>query len=105
VEDVIRLHAFELSMQRPVPQQRLQIASKLESALNRPMNARFYEGSDLPRQAAHLLWGITKAHAFIDGNKRTAWIATQYFLDLHGFLIDQDYQGAFPVVIGVAENQ
>lgn len=28
--------------------------------------------------------GVCQAHAFFDGNKRTAWLATVAFLDLNG---------------------
>jgi death on curing protein len=57
--------------------------------LNRPRLRRFYEGEevDLAALAATLLWGIVKNHAFYDGNKRTAWVVTQYFLYQNGYTL------------------
>lgn len=38
----------------------------------------------LPAQAAVLLTSICQAQAFLDGNKRTAWVAVDVFLTLNG---------------------
>jgi death-on-curing protein len=59
----------------------------LESALMRPRMAAHYEMRDLAYQAATLVAGIALAHAFVDGNKRTAAIAARIFLDLNGVMI------------------
>lgn len=56
----------------------------LESALMRPQMAAHYEGADLVTQAALLISGIALAHAFLDGNKRTALAAGTTFLFLNG---------------------
>lgn len=59
-----------------------------ESALARPQNVAAYEpDSDLPRLAASYGFGIAKNHPFVDGNKRTALVATRTFLVLNGFNI------------------
>lgn len=55
----------------------------LSSALARPIWAAQYEGADLITQAARLGIGIARAHAFVDGNKRTAYEAMTLFLDLN----------------------
>jgi death-on-curing protein len=55
----------------------------LESALTRPRHASHYEGADFVRQAALLAIGISQAQAFVDGNKRTAFAATEVFLDIN----------------------
>jgi death-on-curing protein len=62
---------------------------KLESALARPQMAAHYEGATLARQAALLVAGIALAHAFLDGNKRTALLASALFLDLNGYRLDR----------------
>ena len=35
-----------------------------------------------------LVLGIALAHAFVDGNKRTAIMAGEMFLDLNGYILD-----------------
>lgn len=60
----------------------------LESAVMRPQMAEHYEGADIVAQAATLIAGITLAHAFLDGNKRTAATAGSVFLYLNGWEID-----------------
>jgi death on curing protein len=57
----------------------------LESAIMRPRMAAHYEDADLVRQAALLAVGISQAQAFVDGNKRTGYGATEVFLDLNGY--------------------
>lgn len=59
---------------------------QLESALARPMHAF---GSQmvyptLMERAAALLHGVATAHAFFDGNKRTAWLCTSTYLEREG---------------------
>lgn len=60
----------------------------LESAVLRPQMAEHYEGADIVAQAATLIAGIALAHAFLDGNKRTAAAAGASFLYLNGWQID-----------------
>ncbi len=61
---------------------------KLSSAVDRPRTHAYYSGADLAQQAVMLAHGISEAQAFIDGNKRTALIAIDAFLEANGFLID-----------------
>ncbi len=63
-------------------------ADQLESAIMRPQMAAHYEHADLVRQAALLVSGIAQAHAFLDGNKRTALLAGEMFLDLNGHMLE-----------------
>jgi death-on-curing protein len=56
----------------------------LEAACARPMNAEAYAGSSLAELAAAYAFGIAKAHAFVDGNKRTAFVTALTFLRLNG---------------------
>ncbi len=62
----------------------------LESALMRPQMAAYYEGADLPHQAAILAVAISQAQAFQDGNKRAAFAAARVFLYVNGFEIACD---------------
>nr|WP_306439936.1 type II toxin-antitoxin system death-on-curing family toxin [Brevibacterium sp. 91QC2O2] len=61
----------------------------LESAVAQPQ-AGFGETEFYPstlEKAAVLLRGVANAHAFVDGNKRTAWVTTVIFLQLNGILV------------------
>ncbi len=56
----------------------------LESGCARPANLAVYGTPDLFELAAAYAFGIAKAHAFVDGNKRTAFVTAVTFLRLNG---------------------
>ena len=58
----------------------------LNSALVRPRNSYLYNKAvvDLYSLAANYAFGIAKNHAFLDGNKRTAYLSAIVFLKLNG---------------------
>ena len=56
----------------------------LESAIMRPRMAAYYGEADIIHQGALLAVGISQAQAFLDGNKRTAFLACDVFLRLNG---------------------
>lgn len=58
----------------------------LESALQRPQNAGYYENADIITQAALYMVGIALNHPFVDGNKRTGYIAGLTFLQINGYI-------------------
>lgn len=55
----------------------------LESALNRPRQAKNFEDADVYRQAATLCFGLVKNHPWIGGNKRTATFLMETFLEMN----------------------
>ena len=57
----------------------------IDGALQRPVNKWQYERADIFACAAAYTFGIAKAHAFIDGNKRTAFVTSVTFLRLNGW--------------------
>lgn len=57
----------------------------LESALARPEQLAHYGAPDAADLAASYGYGISRNHPFIDGNKRTAFVAVELFLALNGF--------------------
>jgi death-on-curing protein len=63
----------------------LRDAGLLDSALARPMNAAAYAEPDVPALAAAYAFGIARNHPFLDGNKRTALVAAELFLELNGW--------------------
>jgi death on curing protein len=56
----------------------------LDSALARPVNLAAYGEPDLADLAASYGVGLAKNHAFVDGNKRAAFLAVGLFLALNG---------------------
>jgi death-on-curing protein len=57
----------------------------LESALARPHQLLAYGEPDAAALAAAYAFGLAKNHAFVDGNKRVAFLATGLFLGLNGY--------------------
>ena len=57
----------------------------LDSALARPQNLAAYGNPDHAALAASYGLGLAKNHAFVDGNKRAALLATGLFLYLNGW--------------------
>lgn len=56
----------------------------LDSALARPLNRAGYGEPDVAELAALYALAIARNHPFIDGNKRTAYVALEVFLRLNG---------------------
>ncbi len=56
----------------------------LESALARPQNHYAYGERDIFKLAAAYAEGLSRNHAFVDGNKRTAYIVSGMFLQENG---------------------
>ena len=61
----------------------LRDAGALESALAQPLNRYHYGNTDLASLAAAYGFGLSRNHAFVDGNKRTAFLAIVTFLGLN----------------------
>lgn len=56
----------------------------LDSALGRPPNLDHYGTPDIADLAASYGLGLAKNHPFVDGNKRTAFLAVGLFLMVNG---------------------
>ncbi|HUE46718.1 MAG TPA: type II toxin-antitoxin system death-on-curing family toxin [Aestuariivirgaceae bacterium] len=59
-------------------------AGLLESALHRPLDKFAYGQPDLCDLAAAYAYGLARNHPFVDGNKRTALVASLTFLEING---------------------
>ena len=55
--------------------------------------------------AAAFLYGICRNHPFVDGNKRTAVVASLVFLELNGIEVEADENEFYALVIAVAEGR
>lgn len=74
----------------------------IESALALPQNLSLDESPSLSELAANYLFGIVKNHAFVDGNKRTAWVTARTFLALNGVSLEFDALEAITFVESLA---
>ena len=79
----------------------------LESALARPKNHWAYAGSEpsLVILAAALAFGISSNHPFVDGNKRTALVASFTFLDVNGLEVTATQEDAYLTILGLAAGE
>lgn len=76
---------------------------RLDSALARPRNLVGYEaGVSATRLAALYGFGVAKAHAFVDGNKRIAFAVMVAFLKAHGYRLDATEGEATDIMVKVA---
>lgn len=60
-------------------------AGMLASALARPKNLALYGTPDVAALATAYGYGISRNHAFIDGNKRTGFVVAELFCTLNGY--------------------
>ena len=74
----------------------------LESALAYPQNLAAYGDPGLAELAAGYLFAIAKNHAFVDGNKRTAWTVMRLFVALNGGRLEYERLEAVRFVESVA---
>lgn len=85
---VLTFHDRQISRHGGAPG--LRDIALLEAACGRPVNRAAYGENDLHVLGAAYAFGICKAHAFIDGNKRTAFVTTLTFLRLNGLAMRPD---------------
>jgi len=77
----------------------------LRSALDRPRNKAAYDDEpDAAAVAAAYAFGICRNHPFVDGNKRTAFLAAATFLLDNGFELTADDADILSVVTRLAEG-
>jgi len=77
----------------------------LASALARPKNLAAYGEPDAPALAAAYAFGIARNHAFVDGNKRTAWMLARLFLRDNGVKIMFDKRDAIRIMLSLAAGE
>ena len=82
----------------------LRDAGLLESALARPLNRAGYGDPDIVELAALYALAIAKNHPFIDGNKRTAYVALETFLALNGMIFPASDAEAVVAMLDMASG-
>ena len=78
----------------------------LESAVERPKST--FDGvslyPDLFTKAAALMHSLLKNHAFVDGNKRTAYSSCGVFLRLNGYKFENMHKKSLEFALNVENN-
>lgn len=77
----------------------------LESALVAAENRRWYEQADVAVCAATYAYHLTQAHAFVDGNKRVAAVATEAFLIANGASLRATDDDLYELFMGIAAGK
>ena len=100
VEDV-------LALARRIGEPRPRDVGLVSSAVARPQTWVFGEDAypDLHTKAAALLHSLARNHAFVDGNKRVAWLSVGAFYWINGILLDAPDDPAYELVIAVASGE
>jgi death-on-curing protein len=77
----------------------------LESALARPQHHAACSTADIPELSALYALAIADNHPFIDGNKRTAYVALELFLAKNGFDFVASDVDAVVMMLGMAAGE
>lgn len=76
-----------------------------ESAMNRPRHLAAYGMPDFAELAAAYGVELAKNHPFVDGNKRTAFVAMELFLFLNGYDLNADDADCILTMLAVAAGE
>jgi death-on-curing protein len=76
----------------------------LQSALARPQNLAAYGSPDAADLAAAYAFGVVRNHPFVDGNKRTAFVAAELFLELNGHTLQSDDEDCVLTMLKLASG-
>lgn len=76
-----------------------------ESAIARPQQMAHYGKPDAAELAAAYAVGISRNHPFVDGNKRTAFVAAELFLALNGLELKADDAACVMTMLAVAAGR
>ena len=79
----------------------------LASAMARPRHRFAYEDPtpDIPALAASYAFGIAKNHAFVDGNKRTAFVVCALFLERNGYQLTATADERYTAILALASSE
>ena len=76
-----------------------------ESAMARPVNLAAYGEHDLAALAASYGFGLARNHAFVDGNKRAAFLCVGLFLAINGWRLKASQLEATSAMLAVAGGE
>lgn len=102
--DVLAIHGRLLALHGGRPG--LLEPGLLSSALARPRQHHAYaKTADIIEMSSLYTAGIVRNHPFIDGNKRTGFVAGVLFLEVHGFEFTASEQDATQAVLALAAGE
>jgi death on curing protein len=102
-EQVVAIHSRQLRRFGGAPG--LRDEGILRSALERPLNKWHYEQAELVDLAASYAFGLAKNRAFIDGNKRIAFMAMATFLRKNDVRFAPDQAHATAIMLSLAAGE
>lgn len=102
-EQAIAIHSRQLRRFGGAPG--LRDEGMLRSALERPINKWRYEQSEMAELAAAYGYGLAKNHAFIDGNKRIAFMSMMTFLAKNGIELSPDPAQSTAIILSLAAGE
>ncbi|WP_271503801.1 type II toxin-antitoxin system death-on-curing family toxin [Bradyrhizobium sp. CCBAU 11357] len=102
-EQAVAIHGRQLRRFGGAPG--LRDEGMLRSALDRPINKWRYEQAPLDELAAAHAFGLAKNHAFVDGNKRIAFMAMMIFLHKNGVAFSPDPAEATTIILSLAAGE
>ena len=76
-----------------------------ESAMARPQNLAAYGEPDAAALAASYAFGLARNHPFLDGNKRTAAVVMEAFLNANEFTLGANNAEIVVVIIALAAGE
>ena len=76
-----------------------------ESAMARPQNLTAYGAPDAAALAASYAFGLARNHPFVDGNKRTAAVVSETFLNLNGYSLTASDPEIVVIFLGRAAGE
>ncbi|AWM09536.1 MULTISPECIES: type II toxin-antitoxin system death-on-curing family toxin [Bradyrhizobium] len=102
-EQVVAIHGRQLRRFGGAPG--LRDEGMLRSALDRPINKWRYEQAPIDEFAAAYAFGLAKNPAFVDGNKRIAFMALMVFLHKNGVAFSPDPAEATIIILSLAAGE
>ncbi len=102
-EALVRLHAMSLVQFGGLAGLRDDVL--LGSALARPEQLAHYASPDIAEIAAAYAFGLAKNHPFVDGNKRTAFLALGLSLRLNGYRLTASQPEATQTILLLAAGE
>ncbi len=76
----------------------------IDSALAKPRNLLAYGKPDAAALAAAYVFGLCNSHGFFDGNKRTAYVVAETFLDLNRRTMEASDEEVVNTMLAVASG-
>ena len=101
VADVLKIHRRTIAEQGG--SEGIRDENLLQSALA-AQNRFFYENADLAVCAATYAFHLSKAHAFVDGNKRVAAVAAEVFLLINRAILNAGDDALEKLYLNIADG-